>query len=253
MTTLALHVGATLNRVPRAGYFAELPFVELAFRTPLPRIGRLREWRETVPASARIALVVPRAVVNQPRGALRFDDTASLDWLLAAQEATRADTFVLETHAELTPSARDRELLKKFASRVTRGGTKLVWEAGGVWELEAASELAGEHGWTVAWDPTGEEPAPPGGVYVRVHALGARSRLSEGLLASIADGVLAAAVESGGATIAIDGEQGFRKAKSMVAILSGQSFDEGGMGAPRRSAGDDEEDLDDDEDFDDDE
>ncbi len=253
MTILALHVGATVNRAPRAGYFAELPFVELAFRNPLPRIGRLREWRETVPASARIALVVPRAVVNQPRGALRFDDTSSLDWLLAAQEATRADTFVLETRAELTPSARDQEMLKKFAQRVTRGGTKLVWEAGGVWELESASELAKQHGWTVVWDPTGEDMAPPGGIYVRVHALGARSRLSEGLLASVADGVLAAAIETGSATIAIDGEHGFKKAKSLIAILSGQSFDEGGMGAPRRSASDDEEDLDDDDGFDDDE
>jgi hypothetical protein len=250
MTTLALHVGATVNRAPRAGYFAELPFVELAFRNPLPRIGRLREWRESVPASARIALVIPRVVVNQPRGALRFDDTASLDWLLAAQEATRADTFVLETHAELTPSARDQEMLKKFAARITRGGTKLVWEAGGVWEQESASALAQAHGWTVTWDPTGDELAPPGGVYVRVHALGARSRLSEGLLASIADGVLAAAVRTGGATIAIDGEQGYRKAKTLVAIFSGETVDEGGMGAPRRSASDDEEDFEDEDDSD---
>lgn len=249
MTTLSLHVGATLDRAPRAGYFKDLSFAELAFKTPLPRVGRLREWRETVPASARIALVVPRSVVNQPRGALRFDDTSGLDWLLAAGEAARADTFVLETRAELTPGARDRELLLKFAERITRNGTKLVWEAGGVWEQEQAVALADQHGWIAAWDPTGNDAAPKAGIYVRVHAIGARSRLSEGLLASIADGVLGALESSGGtaATITIDGPQGFRKAKSLVTILTGASFDEGGMGAPRRAAGDGEDDEDDEE------
>jgi hypothetical protein len=254
MTTLSLHVGATLDRTPRAGYFADLSFAELAFKTPLPRVGRLREWRQEVPATARLALVVPRSIVNQPRGALRFDDTSGLDWLLAAREAVQADTFVLETRAELTPGARDRELLLKFAERITRAGTKLVWEAGGVWEQEQAAALADQHGWIATWDPTGNDPAPKTGIYVRVHALGARSRLSEGLLASIADGVLGAvgarATPDGGgeASIAIDGPQGFRKAKSLVTILTGGSFDEGGMAAPRRAAGDGEDDLEDEDD-----
>jgi uncharacterized protein YecE (DUF72 family) len=244
MTTLSLYVGATLQRAPRSGYFADLPFAELAFQKPLPRVGRLREWRATVPESARLSLVIPRTIVNQPRGALRFDDTSGLDWLLSTQEATRADTFVLETRAELTPGARDQEMLVKFAERLTKKGAKFVWEAGGVWQPEQSNELAAQHGWITTWDPTGEELAPEAGVYVRIHALGVRSRLSEALLATIAEGVLSSGrAES---VIAIDGPNAFRKAKSLTAILSGESpEDAGGGDTLRRAAGDGEDDEED--------
>lgn len=257
MSTLSLLVGASLDRAPRPGYFAELPFAELAFKKPLPRVGRLREWRTTIPESAKLALVVPRTIVEQPRGALRFDDTSGMDWLTAAVEATRASTLVLATRGELTPGARDREMLVRFADRMNKTGARFVWEAGGVWEPEQAEALGKEHGWIVAkdlsgaWTPEGTAMDLSGPLYVRIHGVGIHARLSEGLLAAIAEQLLESGAEE--ATVAVASDHAFRKAKSLLAILTGQELG-GGEGTLRRSASDDEDDQDDEDGgFDDDE
>jgi hypothetical protein len=255
MSSLSLLVGASLDRAPRPGYFAQLPFAELAFRRPLPRVGRLREWRATVPDAAKLALVVPRSIVEQPRGALRFDDTSAMDWLTASLEATRAATLVLSTRGELTPGARDREMLVRFADRMKRTGARFVWEAGGVWEPEEAEALGAEHGWTIAkdlsgaWRPKGTEIDLSGPLYVRVHGVGIHARLSEGLLATIAEQLLESGAEE--ATVAVASDGAFRKAKSLLAILTGEALG-GGEDLLRRSPSDDEDDGDD-EGYDDDE
>jgi hypothetical protein len=246
MSTLSLLVGASLDRAPRPGYFAELPFAELAFRRPLPRVGRLREWRGTIAESAKLALVVPRSIVEQPRGALRFDDTSGMDWLTASLEATRAGTLVLSTRGELTPGARDRELLVRFAERMQRSGARFVWEAGGVWEPEEAEALGAEHGWIVAkdlsgaWRPDDTEVDLSGPLYVRVHGVGIHARLSEGLLATIAEQLLTSGAPE--ATVAIASGDAYRKAKSLLAILTGQDLGGGGDMPLRRSPSDDEDD-----------
>jgi hypothetical protein len=79
--------------------------------------------------------------------------------------------------------------------------------------------------------------------------VGIHARLSEGLLATIAEQLLASGVEE--ATVAIASDHAFRKAKSLLAILTGQELG-GGDGTLRRSASDDEDDEGD-EGFDDDE
>jgi uncharacterized protein YecE (DUF72 family) len=255
MSTLSLLVGASLDRAPRPGYFAELPFAELAFRKPLPRVGRLREWRASIPEGAKLALVVPRTIVEQPRGALRFDDTSGMDWLTASIEATRASTLVLATRGELTPGARDREMLVRFAERMKKTGARFVWEAGGVWEPEQAEALGLEHGWIVAkdlsgaWAPDGTATDLSGPLYVRIHGVGIHARLSEGLLATIAEQLLTSGTEE--ATVAVASDDAFRKAKSLLAIMTGQALG-GGEGVLRRSASDDEDDEEG-ESFDDDE
>lgn len=219
---MQLHVGATLERPPTPRYYSSLSLVELSPRGPLLKPGTMARWRAQVPATARLSFVLPKQAWLAPRGALRFDDDAAYKWLDTLVADLRPTSLVLATGAELSPSPRDTELLGRYVERVMRGGkTAIVWHAGGVWEAEAAHALGKKLGVTVTWDPLEDELFSPGKTaYVRIRAMGTRSRLGEGLLLTIAERLLRSGAEE--ASVAIESDAGVKKARAFASLLSGE-------------------------------
>ena len=246
-------VGASLPRFPAPRYFEKLSFLELAPRTPLPKPGTLARFRRELPAGAALSLVVPPEAYRTPRGAFRDDPSTELGraWLDAALDAIQPDFVVLATGRDLSPGVRDRELLSEFVAALRkRTKAPIVWEHGGAWETEEAQLFAQKLGITLAFDPL-DAVAPEGALsYARVRAIGARARLGEGLLASIAVKVLEGEAER--VVIALEAEPA--KARRLVALLEGAAeaaSDEPSSGVVEGL--DEDEDEDDDEDDEDDE
>jgi len=177
--------GALLDRLPSARYAAQLPFAEVSLRAPRPRAATLRRQRADLPPELVLALRAPKSALVSARGPLRFDDEleSRFRWVLDAADALAARVVVLPTPADLTPGARDRELLQALAARLPRpDGRRYVWEPSGAWEREDAADLASSLELVLACDPLHAE-APSGSVlYARLRALGGRRSFSAGLL-----------------------------------------------------------------------
>lgn len=238
---MRLHVGATLERPPGHGYYAAgLSLIELSPRGPLLKPGTMTRWRTEVPESAQLSFLLPKDAWLAPRGALRFDDDTAYRWIDTLSAQLRPTSLVLRTAAELSPSPRDRELLARYAERVQKGGSKLVWQAGGVWEGEAAHALGKELGFLVVWDAVDDPDTTPGPTsYVRLRALGIRSRLGEGLLSTVAERVLASGAEE--VSVAMESPVGTKKARTFLKLLAGELEGTEGVADDGEEDGDDEE------------
>ena len=178
-----LYVGAVLERPPGKSYPETLSYAEIAPKVPLPRAGTLRGWRERVPSRIRLGLVTPRiggraAKANPP------SDEDIQSWAVEAAAALDAIAIVTPTGPEITPGQRGRERLKRFFGDLPEGPVK-VWAPGGVWEAEEAERVAKAIGVVAAVDPLIDKPSG-NVVYARLLGLGARSRLSEGMLGEVA-------------------------------------------------------------------
>lgn len=207
---MQLYVGANLERPPGRKYVEALPFAELAFPSSLPKPKTLARWRQSVPESFRVALVVPAAAIGPRRAPLRPTDASdeALSWLNEAVETLDADV-VLPTGAGLTTSKRDRDRLAAFIERLPRReGRHIVWAPQGLWEAELAHPVAEALGVLCAFDPL-HDPSPEGPVlYARVAAIGARRRLGEGVRYELLDALVDAAPQ-----------------QAFVALQSARSFD----------------------------
>jgi uncharacterized protein YecE (DUF72 family) len=183
-----LLAGSFLDRVPGPKYSGQLRFAELGLRAPLPRAPTLRRMRHELPDGFTLALRAPLSTLTSARGPLRFDDALerSFEWLLAAREALAAKIVVLPTPADLTPGARDRELLAAFAARLPReSGRHFVWAPNGPWEVDDAERVATSLDMVLAFDPL-LAPLPSGPLaYARLRALGARQSFSDAVLEDV--------------------------------------------------------------------
>jgi uncharacterized protein YecE (DUF72 family) len=183
-----LFAGSVLDRVPGPKYAAQLRFAELGLHAPLPRPATLRRMRHEVPPELSLSLRAPQSTLKSARGPLRFD--AALEqafaWLLEAREALAAKLVVLPTPADLSPGARDRELLAALAARLPREPDRhWVWAPSGPWEPDEAERVATSLGLVLAFDPL-LQPKPAGPVvYARLRALGARRSFSDALLEDV--------------------------------------------------------------------
>ena len=121
-----------------------------------------------------------------------------------------------------------------------RGGSRIVWQAGGVWEAEAAHALAAELGVLPCWDPLEDEQVSPGkSAYVRLRAIGSRLRLGEGLLLTVAERIIASGVEE--ALVAIESSASIKKARVFVTLLGGELAASDGEDDAAEESDDDEE------------
>jgi hypothetical protein len=218
---MQLHVGATLERPPGRKYVEALPFAELSFPASLPKAKTLARWRESVPESFRLAIIVPRGAIGPRRSPLRLTDEARevLGWLEEAVTTLDAD-LVLPTGSGLTTSKRDKERLAAFIDELPRReGRHIVWSPRGLWEAELAHPTAAELGVLCAFDPL-EDPAPEGPVlYARVEAIGARRQLGEGVRYELLDAVIDAAPEQ--AFIALQSKRSFDEAVALQQLALG--------------------------------
>jgi len=218
---MQLYVGATLERPPGRKYVEALPFAELSFPGSLPKTKTLARWRETVPESFRIAVLVPRGAIGPRRSPLRLTDDAreTLDWLKEAVDILDADV-VLPTGSGLTTSKRDQERLAAFIDELPRRDERhIVWSPRGLWEAELAQPVAQKLGVLYAFDPL-QDPAPEGPVlYARVEAIGARRRIGEGVRFELLDALVDAEPEQ--AFIALASKRSFDEAVALQQLALG--------------------------------
>lgn len=183
--------GAYLEAPPGPRYLSTLHFAELGFPTSRPKPSTLARFRESIPDTFRLSLVVPDSVWQTREGPLRPGPEldSALAWVRAAVAALRPAFVLLATGARLTPGSKDRAWLRAYLEGIG-AGTQVVWEPGGLWEIEDADRWASETGAICAFDPLMVEP--PGGpiCYARLSAIGGRRRFAEGLLLDALEVVL---------------------------------------------------------------
>lgn len=124
---------------------------------------------------------------------------ATIEPLRAAATTLKASKIVFRSPESLSPSAGNRDALRKFFTEIATFEQERVWIPGGLWNVPTAVKLAGELGVTVAIDPLVREPGNPleslfelevSALYLRIE--GGRS----GLIRSDAMEDLAALIEA---------------------------------------------------------
>lgn len=218
---------AVLDSLPGPKYTAALRYAELSLRSPLPRAPTLKRARYAFPEGFRVGLRFPTSAIVSKRGALRFDDAMeeSLAWSLGAVDALAASIAVISTPIDVTPGARDRELLAEFVRRLPAvEGRTYVWVPSGLWEQPDAERVAADLGLVLACDPL-EMSIPPGPTaYCRLIALGGRTRFSEAMLSRVAEQLEAAGTST--AYVAIESERSFEQACSLDRLTRGGALGE---------------------------
>jgi uncharacterized protein YecE (DUF72 family) len=132
-------------------------------------MATLKRWRKAVPPHFAFTVVAgPEVSSLRPGEAL---DTG-LAVATAAADVLEARNILLQTPADVTPSALWRERLARVVEGFRRDVTGLVWEPRGVWEIEDAAVLASKLGLVLAVDAA-RDLVPRGPVaYSRLRALG---------------------------------------------------------------------------------
>lgn len=208
----------------RSRYFERLRYLEVAatFQEP-PKLAVVRKWTEDLPVGARFGVVAWQLITHtagrrghvglrsatttlspeQLARAGHFHDAPVVRdaWArtAAVADALDAEVIVFRTPADFTPSAANRDAMRRFftddAVAPWRARAALVWEAEGLWTTAAMRQVADELDLVVATDPLGDDPtgadadlAPQPRGYFRVRALGSgRRRLDDGRLELLAD------------------------------------------------------------------
>src|SRR5699024_3443531 len=131
-----------------------------------------------------------------------------------------ASALVVQTPADVTPGQRDRDRLAAYFDRLPRAdGRELVWDPRGLWEREEIEKLASRYGWVAAFDPL-EDPVPPGDVvYARLPTIGARNRISNGMLFDVLEKLSTADAEE--LFVAIASPRSFQVASTLQSLVTG--------------------------------
>lgn len=207
---------AVLDSLPGPKYTAALRYAEFSLRAPWPRSPTLKRARYAFPEGFRAGLRMPPTAIVSKRGPLRFDDAMeeAFAWSLEAADALAARVVVVCTPIDVTPGARDRELLADFVRRLpVVEGRSYVWVPSGLWEQSDAIAVAKDLGLVLACDPL-EMPIPSGATaYCRLVALGGRTRFSEAMLTRVAEDIEASGVDT--AYVAIESERSFEQASNL--------------------------------------
>lgn len=163
-------------KIDRERYFRELSYVELSALFAGPqKPSTFAKWAEVAPPQT-VGLVAPFPMTHRKppsgtklwthdatSGDFRSSDPAraTLAPLREAIDAVKACCVIFRSPDSFSPSAANRDELKKFFGELaTEGaiGTQRVWVPGGLWEVRSAVKLANELGVTCAVDPLVEEP-----------------------------------------------------------------------------------------------
>lgn len=200
-------------RIERERYFAELSYLELSalFAGPL-KPSVLAKWASVAPERT-IGIVAPFPLTHRkpPVGTKLWPHDAStgefrasplanatLAPLAAAVDQLRAACVVFRSPEAFSPSAANRDQLKRFFGELELGVPR-VWVPGGLWSVRAAVKLASELGVTCAFDPMVREPGEPpeiyydleaGSLYLRIEAAGRSGAIRPEKLDELADLVM---------------------------------------------------------------
>jgi uncharacterized protein YecE (DUF72 family) len=221
---MQIHVGASLDRPPGPKYSAALSFAELRFPSSRPKPKTLERWRSSIGEGFVVSIMAPKACTDGSSGPFKLDAAleVELEWLSQAAQATGARALVIPTHRAISTGARDRERLARYfeALRARAPEAALVWQPGGLWDLDLAAPQADKLGVTLAIDPLDAEAIPDVPLlYLRLVAIGARSRISPGMSVEVVERLREHAAEE--AFVVIQSERSVREAASLAALLAG--------------------------------
>ncbi len=172
------------ERVERAQYFRELPYLELSVL--FDKESTRDKWAAVAPKGV-IGLVAPSALAAE-----------GLDRLGVTIRALGACCAVFRSPNLFAPSQANRDRLRQFFTETASAeqiGTDRVWVPDGLWETRAAVKLATELGVICAFDPMVRAPGEPPEIYdeldapslyFRVEALGRAGTLSDEHLEDLA-------------------------------------------------------------------
>ena len=142
------------------------------------KAGVLAKWAEVAPPQT-IGLVAPFPLTHRQApssakpwshdattGDFRLGEPAreALAVLREAITTVRARCVVFRSPENFSPSAANRDQLKRFFEEVTLD-VERVWVPGGLWDVRAAVKLASELAVTPAFDPLVRDPAEPAEIY----------------------------------------------------------------------------------------
>ena len=167
-------------------YFQKLSFIEISILASKPaRPSVLSKWRAAAPGPAAFSVVAPP--ITQPVAPF-----------LAAAAILEPATLVFRTPASFSPSAANRDALRRFFGELPSDGPTRVWQPDGLWDTRTAVKLAGELDVVLAVDPSVRDQTrePPdfyatletNALYLRVTGLGRGARkLATSQLEELAD------------------------------------------------------------------
>jgi len=184
------HIGAKALRSNLGTYAKRFDFLEVktgaAPREPAPTLSTLRKWRKSVPPHFDFSVVVgPHLSMVKASAALEED----MKTALAAVDALEARCILIQTPADVTPSALWRDRMAKLVARFPRDVTQVIWEPRGVWETEDAAVAARQWGIILAVDAA-REPVPAGPIaYIRLRALGETRSFGPAALEKVVDAI----------------------------------------------------------------
>lgn len=103
-------------------------------------------------------------------GDFRIGDAAraTIEPLRDAIKTTNARSVIFRSAESFSPSASNRDSLRKFFAELAPAetiGVERVWLPGGLWEVRSAAKLASEIGVTLAFDPLVRAPDEPAEVH----------------------------------------------------------------------------------------
>jgi uncharacterized protein YecE (DUF72 family) len=155
-------------------YFEKLAFVEttiLAEKSARPSV--LARWRSAAPGPGAFAVVAPP--IDQ-----------KVAPFLVASAALQPSVLVFRTPASFSPSAHNRDALKRYFEEMPEVDAVRVWQPDGLWDARTAVKLATEMGVVFGVDPLVRDPTkePPGfftslevpEMYFRITGLGRGAR-----------------------------------------------------------------------------
>lgn len=243
MSQNIVRVGTVGFPVSKKNLFSRVDTVELSdtFNT-MPKTRTGKKQREETPANVSYTVELPKYLfVSPPEGAKLPGDAARYGGFQASDEnlklfdrtiryadALNADTLVLLTPSEFTPSKPKKEALLCFLSRADFAGKKLVWQPSGPWEIERAADFAAQMDAVLAVDPLRDPPPPGSSCYLR---LGPFSVMGSRVGVYDLEQIAGAVQPFEDATVVFDTPRAFDDAKNLKNVLLEGDF-----------AGDDEDD-----------
>jgi uncharacterized protein YecE (DUF72 family) len=162
--------------------FTEVDIVEVqdALAVP-PKASTGLKLRQEAPSALSFSVLLPRhLVVPPPPEAALKGDLARYGSFALSEENLRlwtrtieyaaslgADTLVLVTPTDFTPTTSNREAMVSFLSSVDRAGMTIAWEMHGPWSEDQAASTAQAASLILAVDPLRDEPLPGPKAYFR--------------------------------------------------------------------------------------
>jgi uncharacterized protein YecE (DUF72 family) len=183
MTEPTIRVGTIGYPVKKQLVHDSVDVVELTeAQAAPPNLSTAKRWKKE--ASNRLAFTVqlPRYLyeslpANMPLGGkpeaygvfqTSRENLGLFDKTMKFADAMEADTIVLLTPPEFTPTQANREALTEFLQTAKWHGRDIVWEPRGPWEYEQAAAFAGDLGMILAVDPLRDPPSSGAAAYFRL-------------------------------------------------------------------------------------